>query len=170
MSSGVMGGEAPEGDTSETDTSETDTSLVEGGGDALAGLSPAIHLDHCVIHVSDWARSTAFYRDVLGAEIVPAGARVGEAVSFLFGGVQLNVHGPGLDPTPLAETPVVPGGSDLCFRWSGTIEAAQDHLAHHGVPVELGPVERRGAAGRGVSVYFRDPDGSLMEFITYPAT
>ena len=32
-------------------------------------------LDHCVIHVTDWARSNAFYRDVLGAELVarPAG-------------------------------------------------------------------------------------------------
>ncbi len=38
-----------------------------------------------------------------------------------------------------------------------------------GVPVELGPVDTFGAAGAGVSVYFRDPDGSLLELITYPA-
>jgi catechol 2,3-dioxygenase-like lactoylglutathione lyase family enzyme len=82
--------------------------------------------------------------------------------------VQLNVHGPGLTATPLAAKPVMPGNSDLCFRWSGPIEGATAHLAAHGVPVELGPVPRHGAAGSGVSVYFRDPDGSLMEFITYP--
>ena len=32
-----------------------------------------ITFDHCVIHVSDWERSIAFYRDVLGAEVVPYG-------------------------------------------------------------------------------------------------
>ncbi|MGU3664633.1 VOC family protein [Methylobacterium sp. A49B] len=127
-------------------------------------LSPAIHLDHCVIHVSDWARSNAFYRDVVGAEIIERGA----GFAYRFGGVQLNCHGPGVAATPVAEKPVMPGNSDLCFRWSGTIEEAIAHLQTSGVPVELGPVERHGAAGAGISVYFRDPDGSLLEFITYP--
>jgi catechol 2,3-dioxygenase-like lactoylglutathione lyase family enzyme len=36
-----------------------------------------------------------------------------------------------------------------------------------GVAVELGPVERSGARGTGRSVYSRDPDGSLLEFIAY---
>lgn len=143
---------------------ETETLLDVPGAEPPAALSPAIHLDHCVIHVSDWDRATAFYRDVLGAEVVP----FRKGVVFRFGGIQLNVHGPGQIGSPLAEKPVKPGGSDLCFRWSGTIEEAMDHLARQGVPVELGPVERNGAAGAGVSVYFRDPDGSLMEFITYP--
>ena len=31
----------------------------------------ALKIDHCVIHVSDWERSNRFYRDVLGAEVVP---------------------------------------------------------------------------------------------------
>jgi catechol 2,3-dioxygenase-like lactoylglutathione lyase family enzyme len=37
----------------------------------------AVELDHVVIAVTDWARSNAFYRDVLRAELVPllAGAR-----------------------------------------------------------------------------------------------
>jgi catechol 2,3-dioxygenase-like lactoylglutathione lyase family enzyme len=41
------------------------------------------------------------------------------------------------------------------------------HLKACEVPVELGPVERAGAKDRGTSVYFRDPDGSLLEFISY---
>ncbi|MEH3117493.1 MAG: VOC family virulence protein [Methylorubrum populi] len=143
---------------------ETETQLAEGGDTDAAALAPAIHLDHCVIHVSDWERSTAFYRDVLRAEVIP----FGKGVVFRFGGVQLNVHGPGQIGTPRAREPVMPGNSDLCFRWSGPIEEARAHLEAHGVPVELGPVERSGAAGAGISVYFRDPDGSLMEFITYP--
>jgi catechol 2,3-dioxygenase-like lactoylglutathione lyase family enzyme len=124
---------------------------------------PAITLDHCVIHVSDWERSNAFYRDVLGAELVRRGA----GWAYRWGSTQLNLHGPGIDAVPLARIPVPPGGSDLCFVWPGPIDDAAAHLAAHGVAVELGPVERWGAQGRGVSVYFRDPDGSLLEFISY---
>jgi catechol 2,3-dioxygenase-like lactoylglutathione lyase family enzyme len=47
------------------------------------------------------------------------------------------------------------------------VEDAIEHLRDRGVEIELGPVERQGAAGTGRSVYFRDPDGSLLEFISY---
>ena len=120
-------------------------------------------LDHCVIHVSDWQRSNAFYAQVLGAELV----RVGQGWAYRFGAAQLNVHGPGLSPEPVARVPVPPGGSDLCFTWPGTIGDAAAHLERQGVAVELGPVPRHGACGQGTSVYFRDPDGSLLEFIAY---
>ena len=122
-----------------------------------------VALDHCVIHVSDWERSNAFYRDVIGAELVRRGA----GWAYRLGEQQLNVHGPGVDAHPLARDPVRPGNSDLCFVWDGPIEDAVAHLDRHGVPVELGPVPRHGARGEGTSVYFRDPDGSLMEFIAY---
>lgn len=122
-----------------------------------------ITFDHCVIHVSDWERSIAFYRDVLGADVVPYGL----GAVFRFGEVQLNTHGPEQIGTPRARLPVMPGGSDLCFEWHGRIADAIRHLEQHGVPLELGPVERTGARGKGQSVYFRDPDGSLLEFITY---
>lgn len=67
----------------------------------------------------------------------------------------------------MARIPVAPGNSDLCFAWDGTIAAAVAHLEAHGVVVEVGPVTRHGAGGAGQSVYFRDPDGSLIEFIAY---
>lgn len=123
-----------------------------------------ITFDHCVIHVGDWERSIAFYRDVLGAEIVPHG----RGAMFRFGPVQLNTHGPDQIGAPRAGLPVMPGGSDLCFEWHGTVEEARSHLSSKAVAVELGPVERIGARGTGTSLYFRDPDGSLLEFITYP--
>lgn len=125
-----------------------------------------VQLDHCVIHVSDWETSNRFYRDVLRAELVdhPDGRW-----AYRFGDQQLNVHGPGVDAGDLvAHKPVEPGNSDLCFVWSGSIEEAVEHLELLGVPIEVGPVERNGARGPGTSVYFRDPDGSLLEFISYP--
>ena len=125
-----------------------------------------VRLDHVVIAVSDWARSNAFYRDVVGAEIV----RRGDGYAYRFGDQQLNVHGPGTASALRATRPVVPGNSDLCLVWPGTVEEAVAQLALHGVPVVAGPGPREGGRGTGSSVYFRDPDGSLLEFIVYPAT
>ena len=130
----------------------------------MAGLMAAIGIDHIVIDVTDWERSNRFYRDVVGAELValPRGR-----YAYRVGAAQLNVHGPGATPTPLPAEPVRPGNSDLCFRWEGPIEDAVEHLRAHGVEPVEGPLGRQGAAGEGMSVYFRDPDGSLLEFITY---
>ncbi len=122
-----------------------------------------IKLDHCVIHVTDWERSNRFYQDVLGAELVP----IGSGWSYRFGETQLNCHGPHVGGAPNAQLPVMPGGSDLCFIWPGSIQTAIAHLNEHAVEIEVGPVERFGSRGQGTSVYFRDPDGSLMEFISY---
>lgn len=120
-------------------------------------------LDHCVITVSDWERANRFYRDVLGAELV----RFPTGWAYRFGSEQLNVHGPGQEGEPNARIPVPAGGSDLCFEWPGKIEEAVGHLRAHDIAVEVGPVVRTGVKGKGISVYFRDPDGSLMEFISY---
>jgi catechol 2,3-dioxygenase-like lactoylglutathione lyase family enzyme len=123
-----------------------------------------VRLDHVVIAVSDWERSNAFYRDVLGAELIEIARG---RYAYRFGEQQLNVHGPGSTPHPVARDRVRPGNSDLCFVWDGPIEGAVAHLRDRGVTVELGPVERTGARGDGKSVYFRDPDGSLLELIAY---
>jgi catechol 2,3-dioxygenase-like lactoylglutathione lyase family enzyme len=125
---------------------------------------PRLDLDHSVIAVSDWERSNAFYSDDLGAEVIPleSGCHV-----YRFANTQLNVHGPGEAASELARIPVAPGGSDLCFAWGGTPKEAVAHLQACGIDVEAGPVRRFGARGRGISVYFRDPDGSLLELISY---
>ena len=73
-----------------------------------------LRLDHVVIAVSDWERSNAFYRDILGAEVVE---RAG-GYSYRFADQQLNVHGPGGEPSIAARDPVRPGNSDLCFVWA----------------------------------------------------
>ena len=92
----------------------------------------------------------------------PGGSRIA------LGDTQLNVHGPGVDVGSLvARLPVQPGNSDLCFVWPGPIEDAVEHLGAQGIEVESGPMDTFGAGGRGTSIYFRDPDGTLLEFISY---
>jgi catechol 2,3-dioxygenase-like lactoylglutathione lyase family enzyme len=123
-----------------------------------------LRLDHTVVAVSDPERAETFYRDVLGAEVrdLPRGRK-----AYRFGEQQLNVHMPGSTPEPVARVRITPGSSDLCFVWDGPIDGAIAHLRSKGVAIELGPVQRTGARGDGMSVYFRDPDGSLLEFISY---
>jgi catechol 2,3-dioxygenase-like lactoylglutathione lyase family enzyme len=132
---------------------------------AITASGP-IRLDHCVIHVSDWARSNDFYHRVLGAEVI----KRGQGYAYRLGETQLNCHGPGVETDTLARLPVQPGNSDLCFLWNGPIKGAIEHLCEEKVAVEVGPVARHGARGAGTSVYLRDPDGSLLEFISYEGT
>jgi catechol 2,3-dioxygenase-like lactoylglutathione lyase family enzyme len=134
------------------------------------GVNDGITLDHVVIAVSDWERSNAFYRDVCGAELVQIDDPPPTRWRYRFGDIQFNVHGPGMDPAPVARIPTLPGMADLCLVWPGTAAQAADHLAAHGIEIEAGPVPRSGAGGPGMSVYFRDPDGSLLEFITYASS
>jgi catechol 2,3-dioxygenase-like lactoylglutathione lyase family enzyme len=135
---------------------------MDGYGGAML---PGLRLDHSVIAVSDWEIANAFYRDVVGAELVPL---EGGRFVYRLGDTQLNVHGPGFDAGEnVAREPVRPGNSDLCFVWPGPVEEAIEHLERQGVEIETGPVARFGAQGKGTSVYFRDPDGSLLEFISY---
>ncbi len=100
----------------------------------------SVTFDHCVIAVTDWEASNAFYRDVIGCEVVEHGA----GFAYRLGAQQLNVHGPGVERTRWRR-PGPPGNSDLCFRWDGPIADAVAHLERHRVAVDLGPVERHGA-------------------------
>ena len=112
-------------------------------------------LDHCVIHVSNWEISTR--------STVTCGARSWSresSRSYRFGDEQLNLHGPGMLPAPVAKLPVQPGNSDLCFEWPGAYRRGKEHLERNGVEVEMGPVERSGARGTGTSVYATRMDPS----------
>jgi catechol 2,3-dioxygenase-like lactoylglutathione lyase family enzyme len=126
--------------------------------------SVQLELDHVVFRCADFERTCEFYERVLGATVLElsAGRR-----ALRLGRQQLNLHGPGSTPHPVAANPMGPGGFDACFVWPGAPEEAIDHLRGHGVEPELGPVPRDGARGPGTSVYFRDPDGNLLELLSY---
>ena len=65
----------------------------------------------------------------------------------------------------------LPGCGDLCFVWQGSPQSLDDTLAAAGAVIEEGPVPRtggmNGGSTQGISVYTRDPDANLLEFIIY---
>lgn len=125
--------------------------------------------DHYAITVADIETSMAFYRTVLGAEILwEAQWRAGKipVISMQLGANRINVHQASAPAAPHANLPT-PGSADLCFRWDRPISDAQAMLEKHGVAVIEGPVPRPAADGVwGLSVYFRDPDGNLLELLS----
>ena len=83
-----------------------------------------------------------------------------------FGNRKINLHEVGKGYPPQAHNPL-PGTADLCFLSRAPAVEMLDHLKANGVPVEEGPVRREGALGPITSVYFRDPDGNLIEVANY---
>lgn len=122
--------------------------------------------DHIVLTVRDLQASLAFYERVLGARVVspPADGKGSTAVSF--GRQKINLHVKGKEFEPKA-THVTVGSGDFCLITEAPLEQVTRHLTACGVAIELGPMPRRGALGPMMSVYFRDPDGNLVEVARY---
>jgi len=98
--------------------------------------------------------------------------RASEQVFFAaqFGEQKINFHAPALWRNPefdLRGPTARPGCGDLCFVWEGGSEALHALLDDVGAEVISGPRALRGARGMGTSVYVRDPDANLLEFIVY---
>lgn len=120
-------------------------------------------VDHIVLTVASIPATCEFYARVLGMEVVTFG-QGRKALSF--GWQKINLHEAGKEFEPKAARPT-PGAIDLCFIVDGTLEAAATHLRAQGVTIEEGPVARTGALGPIRSLYFRDPDGNLIEVSVY---
>jgi catechol 2,3-dioxygenase-like lactoylglutathione lyase family enzyme len=120
-------------------------------------------IDHFVLTVRSLEATLSFYERVLGfaRETVP-----GRPASLKFGRQKINVHEATRTFEPKAAQPT-PGGGDFCLITAKPIAAVMQHLASCGVAVELGPVARAGAEGAMTSLYFRDPDGNLVEVARY---
>ena len=127
-------------------------------------------LDHLVINVSDVARSAQWYARILGMEIRVFDPGDGRAkrTSLVFGNQKINVRPIDADNVDwFTADHEAAGSDDLCFLTDSTPEAVVAHLKAHGVAIEEGPTKKQGARGTLLSVYCRDPDGSLIEISSY---
>jgi catechol 2,3-dioxygenase-like lactoylglutathione lyase family enzyme len=133
----------------------------------MAGETRIGGFDHVAVTVADLDATCRFYTDLFGAETVREVVRDGRVGvrQIRFGGALLSVHQTGNGYDLVARRPTV-GAADLCLRWDGPIADAAGLLRAHGIAIVEGPVPRRTAASApSQSVYFRDPDGNLMELM-----
>ena len=121
------------------------------------------HIDHFVLTVRSLEATCAFYERVLGFRRVDT---AGVPTALTFGKQKINVHEAGHTFEPKAKAPT-PGSADFCLITDRPLQEFRDHLEACGVAVEVGPVARQGAQGAMISVYFRDPDGNLVEVSEY---
>ena len=120
-------------------------------------------IDHVVFTVKDISATCEFYSKVLGMEVVTFGEG---RTALAFGSQKINLQQLGRESTLIAEKPT-PGSADVCFVTSVPISDVIGHLNSCGVRLIGGPVERNGARGMMMSVYFRDPDMNLVEVSNY---
>ncbi|MER8462258.1 VOC family protein [Mesorhizobium sp. M1396] len=120
-------------------------------------------IDHFVLTVASLEVTCDFYQRVLGFERIDT---PGRPTALAFGTQKINVHEVGRTFEPKAKAPT-PGSGDFCLIADRPLGEVSTRLAANGVVVELGPVERVGARGPMMSVYFRDPDGNLVEVSEY---
>lgn len=134
-------------------------------------MSVKVHaLDHLVINVSDVARSARWYQKILGMEVKVFDPGDGKTprTSLIFGNQKINVRPRDADKVEwFTADHEMAGSDDLCFLTSSTPDEVAAHLKANGVAIEEGPVKKQGARGTLLSVYCRDPDGSLIEISSY---
>ncbi len=135
---------------------------------ATAGrLLIADKIDHLVLTVADIAASTAFYERVLGFEAEFFHGPEGQPRHALkFGQVKINLQDAQTETPTKAAVPTR-GSGDFCLIAAIPLADVMAHLEKEQVPIEAGPVDRRGAMGPIKSVYFRDPDQNLIEVAEY---
>jgi len=122
-------------------------------------------IDHFVLTVRSVEATCAFYQRVLGLQRLDEPNR---PTALLFGSQKINVHEVERTFEPKARAPT-PGSGDFCLVAARPLAEILASLEANGVAIEVGPVERIGARGKMMSVYFRDPDGNLVEVSEYPA-
>lgn len=124
-------------------------------------MTPNIRsIDHFVLTVASIEETCAFYKRALGFGVEVFGPEHRTALTF--GNQKINLHEVGKEFTPRARVATA-GSGDFCLLAETPVDRIAAHLRAEGINVEEGPVPKTGATGPIMSIYFRDPDGNLIE-------
>ena len=125
--------------------------------------------DHVAAPMEKTELMLEFY-SALGCQILDQG----QIQAVVFGNNKINFHKPSLwsgGEFTLRGHTALPGSTDICFVWDGPQDALLSALDNANAEIELGPVARTGGMNQGstegTSIYTRDPDNNLVEFIIY---
>lgn len=119
-------------------------------------------IDHLVLTVRDPKATAAFFRRALGLPKVVLGEG---RIALQAGRQKINLQCLGQETRNHAAI----GSGDLCLLTEVPLPVVVRHLEREGIAVLEGPVDRTGARGMFKSIYFRDPDGNLVELSRYPS-
>ena len=137
-----------------------------GGGLHAQPAGRVSGFDHVALPMQNVEAMLAFYKG-LGFQL----AEGANAVSVYVGSQMINFHRPSLwqnTSFTLRAPAAKPPCGDLCFVWDGSPESLKGTLDRAGAKIESGPVARPGGRQKtGSSMYVRDPDGNLLEFMIY---
>ena len=131
-------------------------------------MTPLVNrIDHLVLTVDNIESSVRFYQRALGLEHERFSGPNGEPRHALkFGEQKINLQDRTTQTPTKARNPTF-GAGDFCLLAAGSLDEVIAHLAAENIVLEAGPVDRRGALGPLRSIYFRDPDGNLVEVAEY---
>lgn len=124
-------------------------------------------IDHIVLTVTDIEATTLFYERAFGFEREFFRGPEGQPRHALrFGQLKINLQDRDTETPTKALVPTI-GSGDFCLISAVPLDEFIAHLNARNIPIDVGPVPRRGALGPIRSVYLRDPDGNLVEVAEY---
>lgn len=124
-------------------------------------------IDHIVLTVTDIEVTTQYYEKAFGFEREFFKGPEGQPrYALRFGQLKINLQDRDTETPTKARVPTI-GSGDFCLIASVPLDEFIEHLKKNEIPIDVGPVPRRGALGPIRSVYLRDPDGNLVEVAEY---
>lgn len=123
-------------------------------------------IDHIVLTVKNLEATIEFYTKILNMELVTIRHKEIEIKALRFGEQRINLHEFRKEINPKASK-VTPGSADICFVTDSPISDVVKSLIEHNIDIEKEPMSVIGALGKMESVWFRDPDGNLIEVSKY---
>lgn len=126
------------------------------------------NMDHIVVNVVDVDKMVQFYTEVLQLPAERLAEFKAQVVAFpsvrLSNDTIIDLFPKKLWEKTNPDEVCRPNLNHFCLSTDkGSWQELRERLQQHGVEIDDGPAKRWGAHGTGISIYFRDPEGNVIE-------